>query len=95
MDGGSLATGMILGSFGGMFLRSSSEPSPQNTYRLRRIERKLDLILDHLGLKLDQDDFDEVRQLMLDGQKIPAIKLYREITGAGLKEAKDAVEEGV
>ena len=27
------------------------------------------------------------------GQKISAIKLYREATGAGLKEAKDAVEE--
>lgn len=27
------------------------------------------------------------------GRKIEAIKLYREATGAGLKEAKDAVEE--
>jgi ribosomal protein L7/L12 len=30
--------------------------------------------------------------LVADGQKIEAIKLYRDITGAGLKEAKDAVE---
>jgi ribosomal protein L7/L12 len=27
-----------------------------------------------------------------DGRKIQAIKAYREITGAGLKEAKEAVE---
>jgi ribosomal protein L7/L12 len=27
-----------------------------------------------------------------EGRKIPAIKLYREATGAGLKEAKEAVE---
>jgi hypothetical protein len=33
-----------------------------------------------------------VLRLVQQGQKIPAIKLYREETGAGLKEAKDAVE---
>ncbi len=31
-------------------------------------------------------------QLMLAGQKIPAIKLWRSVTGDGLKEAKDACE---
>ncbi len=30
--------------------------------------------------------------LVTDGRKIEAIKLYRDLTGAGLKEAKDAVE---
>ena len=34
----------------------------------------------------------EVVQLLRAGQKIEAIKLYREIFGVGLKEAKDAVE---
>jgi large subunit ribosomal protein L7/L12 len=33
-----------------------------------------------------------VLALVTDGRKIEAIKLYRDITGAGLKEAKDAVE---
>jgi ribosomal protein L7/L12 len=33
-----------------------------------------------------------VLALVRDGRKIEAIKLYRDITGAGLKEAKDAVE---
>jgi len=33
-----------------------------------------------------------VLALLRDGQKIEAIKLYRTMTGAGLKEAKDAVE---
>ena len=33
-----------------------------------------------------------VLRMVQQGQKIPAIKLYREETGAGLKEAKDAVE---
>ena len=34
----------------------------------------------------------EVAKLVRQGQKIEAIKLYREIFGVGLKEAKDAVE---
>jgi ribosomal protein L7/L12 len=39
-----------------------------------------------------RDFQDEVFSLLERGQKIGAIKLYRERTGAGLKEAKDAVE---
>jgi len=35
---------------------------------------------------------DEVRQLKNEGKLINAIKLYRENTNVGLKEAKDAVE---
>jgi len=35
---------------------------------------------------------DEVLKLLRSGQKISAIKAYREQTGVGLKEAKDAVE---
>jgi ribosomal protein L7/L12 len=39
-----------------------------------------------------QIDPDELRRLVNAGQKIQAIKYYREITGVGLKEAKDAVD---
>src|SRR5262245_58487536 len=35
---------------------------------------------------------DEVKRLVAAGEKIEAIKLYREIHGCGLKEAKDAVD---
>ena len=39
------------------------------------------------------DDLERrVRSLLSEGRKIEAIKVYREATGAGLKEAKDAVE---
>jgi Ribosomal protein L7/L12 C-terminal domain len=37
----------------------------------------------------------EVRSLMKAGNKIAAIKVYREITGVGLAEAKEAVEKMV
>ena len=41
----------------------------------------------------DDPDFDaELRSLLADGRKINAIKRYREETGAGLTEAKQAVE---
>jgi ribosomal protein L7/L12 len=36
---------------------------------------------------------DDIRRMALAGNKIEAIKRYREIHGVGLKEAKDAVEK--
>jgi ribosomal protein L7/L12 len=39
------------------------------------------------------DRSDEVKRKVLAGDKIGAIKLYRELTGVGLAEAKSAVEQ--
>ncbi len=41
---------------------------------------------------LPADAAAEIDRLLADGQKIVAIKLYRDHTGVGLKEAKDRVE---
>ncbi|MFJ9176501.1 ribosomal protein L7/L12 [Streptomyces sp. NPDC102360] len=62
--------------------------------RTARVERKLDLVIEHLGIDTDMvgPDLDRVRALLRDGKKIPAVKAYREATGAGLKEAKDEVD---
>jgi ribosomal protein L7/L12 len=60
--------------------------------RIARVERKLDLIIDHLGLRQEDPRMVEVVALLRADKKIQAIKVYREITGADLKEAKDAVE---
>ncbi|MEV7418696.1 ribosomal protein L7/L12 [Streptomyces sp. NPDC089919] len=58
-----------------------------------RIERKLDVIMDHLGLEEPPvAGLDRVLERLRAGKKIEAIKIYRELTGEGLKEAKDAVE---
>ena len=35
----------------------------------------------------------EIERLLADGQVINAIKLVREVTGSGLKDAKDAVDQ--
>jgi ribosomal protein L7/L12 len=67
---------------------------------------KLDLIMTHLGIEAPPpvaplpavqsvprvDGMAEIDALLAQGKKIHAIKRYRELTGCGLKEAKDAVE---
>ncbi|MEV6596204.1 ribosomal protein L7/L12 [Actinoplanes sp. NPDC051346] len=61
--------------------------------RLAAVERKLDLVMGHLGIREPEPDAPgAVLRELLAGRKIQAIKLYREATGVGLKEAKDAVE---
>ncbi|MFG3618232.1 ribosomal protein L7/L12 [Nocardia sp. NPDC047654] len=67
---------------------------------------KLDLIMAQLGIEAPAsaappravpsvprgDGMAEIDGLLAQGKKIHAIKRYRELTGCGLKEAKDAVE---
>lgn len=64
-------------------LRRSSVDDAEELVRL--LETNLQPVL-----KLDR--FDDVRDFVRAGRKIEAIKRYRELTGVGLKEAKDAVE---
>ncbi len=42
--------------------------------------------------QVSSDAMSQVEDFILRGKKIEAIKAYREATGVGLKEAKDAVE---
>jgi len=60
--------------------------------RLSRIERRLDAVISQLGIPLFQGELDKVAALVQQGKKIQAIRTYRQLTGAGLKEARDAVE---
>ena len=48
--------------------------------------------LDHMLSTANPGITDEVDDHLRAGRKVSAIKAYRESTGAGLKEAKDAVE---
>ncbi len=43
--------------------------------------------------QLNEQQRQAINAEIFGGRKIEAIKLYREATGVGLKEAKDAVEE--
>ncbi|MDX3534301.1 hypothetical protein PV721_07945 [Streptomyces sp. MB09-01] len=59
-----------------------------------RTERRLALVLDHFGIEEPEPaGMDEVRALIAADRQISAIKAYRQITGAGLAEAKLAVED--
>jgi hypothetical protein len=69
-----------------------SSTNPATLARLARIERKLDAIMSQLEIQLPDDGLEEVRDLAAAGEKISAIKLYRDLTNAGLAEAKAAVE---
>ncbi len=70
--------------------------------RLHRLEQKVDFLLNELGLAekaeanllLTPDNamMAEVRDLIRRNRKIEAIKVYREHTGVGLKEAKDVID---
>jgi hypothetical protein len=66
--------------------------SPSLRGRADRVEQKVDAILKHLGIEWKDQVSERVKELVRTGKKIEAIKMYREETGAGLKEAKDAVE---
>lgn len=61
--------------------------------RMARLEQKVDLLMAHLGVEEPADPrMAEVDALLTQDKKIAAIKVYREVTGAGLVEAKEAVE---
>jgi hypothetical protein len=60
-----------------------------------RVEAKLDLLLKQANLKFDPFArvSDDLVEALRANQKIKAIKLYRQATGVGLKEAKEFIEE--
>lgn len=63
--------------------------------RLPRLEAKLDALLKHAGVAFDP--FAETPRPVIDalraGDRILAIKHYREAAGVGLREAKDHIDE--
>ncbi|MBB5833000.1 ribosomal protein L7/L12 [Brachybacterium aquaticum] len=87
-----------------MFGRSAQQQKPIET--LQKQVRDLEGLVAHLAERagvgeaelfrlrgeIGQQIPERSRQLLAEGKKIEAIKVYREETGAGLKDAKDAVE---
>jgi hypothetical protein len=77
------------------YFQKVSAGSLKRTLILWRVEAKLDLLLKQANLSFDpyQSLPPGVVEALQRGEKIRAIKFYREATGVGLKEAKDFVEE--
>ncbi len=62
--------------------------------QLHELEQKMDLILNHAGIQLPPPAASpDVLSWLQAGMKIQAIKVYREETGASLRDAKEAVED--
>jgi ribosomal protein L7/L12 len=68
---------------------------PRSDIRMARLEKRMEEIASHVGLPPAPvpAGMEDVLALIQAGQKIPAIKRYRELTGVGLREAKGAVED--
>ena len=79
----------VVGVFS-LFTRGNSDREGQ----LSRLEGKIDLLLEHQGLSYDPLESLEgrLKATLRSGKKILAIKMYRDATGAGLKESKEYVE---
>lgn len=64
--------------------------------RVSRLEQQMKFLINHLGLSGSAGKPDaileEVLALKRAGNVIEAIKIYREATGVGLREAKDYVD---
>ncbi len=64
--------------------------------RVAKLERQVAFLLDHLALAYREEPdarvSPEVIELVRRGRKIQAIKLFRQETGVGLREAKEFVE---
>ena len=79
-----LVTGFIVG-------RSSMEVAKNNGSILNR---KLDAVIEHLGISFDpyKNIPSRITDELNSGNRIKAIKLYRQFSGEGLKEAKKAID---
>ncbi|MFJ6197043.1 DUF6793 family protein [Micromonospora sp. NPDC092111] len=64
----------------------------RSTLRLVEIERRLQLMMDQLGIVDQGPALPGVREHLARGDKIKAIKAYRQATGVDLRTAKEAVE---
>ena len=75
---------------------NDSERISALTLKVGELERKLDYVMQQLKFTYKDNPLSAAESNALpwvrQGNKIEAIKAYRETTGLGLKEAKDAVD---
>ena len=60
-------------------------------FKVNHMDKKLNRIMEHLGIEEINID-KELKELIEDDKRIPAIKRLREETGMELKEAKEYVD---
>jgi len=77
----------------GNVLSAQNRERARTNRRLADIERKVDAIINHLGVTVRDPDQPEVYRLLQKGRRIQAIKLYREQSGSDLATAKNVVDD--
>ena len=63
--------------------------------QLRNDNKRTNNILEKIAKQIGVPEIyvdDEIKSLVIDGKKIKAIKMYRQATGLGLKEAKEQID---
>jgi ribosomal protein L7/L12 len=69
--------------------------------RVALIEARLEQLFEHLNLapraaaksgELDPNEDPEIQDLLAKGNKVQAVKRYRELTGVGIAEAQRAID---
>ena len=98
MDAGAQIVLLVLGVGLLLLLASTVTSSVQKAHqrtdaRLAALERKVDAVVDHLGVVVPEPRYPEVERLLAQGQQVAAIRAYRQATGADLLTARDAVDE--
>lgn len=90
-----LLVGLIVSAFLAFAIGARMRSGEHDARALSRLEAKLDALLAHEGIRFDPyaDAPPGVLEALRRGKKIEAIKEYRAATGAGLKDAKEYVEE--
>lgn len=88
-----LVSGLVGVGIALLFIRMSALERRLN--RLSRLDAKVDALLRHAGVEFDefQGVPTDVQEALERGETILAIKRLRQATGAGLKEAKEYVDE--
>ena len=93
MDSSIYLTFLLTAGF--FFFVAKMRPATGDATSLAPIEKRVDALLKNAGIRYDPVSSMPagVQDALTNGNKIEAIKLYRDATGVGLKEAKDAVEQ--
>jgi len=87
-----IGIGLLMVMVGNVLSAHNRERARTNR-RLADIERKVDAIVNHLGVVVPDPDEPEVYRLLQKGRRIQAIKLYREQSGSDLVTAKHFVDD--
>lgn len=87
-----MITGWILLSCALIILVIMAFAPPRRNEQLRTMEKQIAGPETEGRIYAARDPSEEVRQMLQQGEKIKAIKLYREQTGVGLREAKETID---